>query len=337
MRVKRTILPSIMNRTVLIICACVALGTGLCAEEEDRDQQARREKRRPSMFHSPKADSSAEQLKLADGLVQKKKIGAACRQYLALVHKWHSSPEAVKAQEAYARLLMVRQKYVRAFDEFQYLIDHFAGEFKYEEILGEQFKIARREMTRRRGKLMFLPGYTAPSYALDLFKQIIKNSPSGKLTPDAQFFVGVIYEDMKLSDEAARAYQTCYIRFPDSPLAVDANFRYAHSMYKIAAERPRDKFTCHGAFAELAGFVAVHPESAHRKTAETCMNRLKERLADMHYEVALFYDRPIYNPKSTLIAYGDFMRKFPVSGMAVEANRRIEEIEKDMEKRNDKS
>jgi len=315
----------------------VVFGTGLCAEEEDSDQQSRIDKRHPSIFHRPKADSASEQLKLADSLVQDDKPGAACKQYLALVHTWHSSPEAAKAQEAYARLLLVRQKYVRAFNEFQYLIDHFAGEFKYKDVLAEQFKIARREMTRRRGKLMFLPGYTAPSYALRLFKQIIKNSPSGKLTPEAQFFVGAIYEDMKLYNEAARAYQTCHIRFPDSLFAVDANFRYAQSMYRVAVERPRDKFVCLGAFTELAGFVAAHPESAHRKTAETCMNELKERLAEMHYEVALFYDRPVYKSKSALIAYGDFMRKFPASDMAVDANRRIREIEADFEKRNDKS
>ena len=326
-----------MNKKFSIVCMCMFLAGGLFAEDETINQPLQPEKRRPSFFHRPKADSSFEQLKLADKLAGESEFAAASKQYLALVHEWHSSPEAAKAQEAYARLLLVRQKYISAFNEFQYLIDHFAGEFKYDEILAKQFKIARREMTRRRGEFMFLPGYTSPSYALNLFEQVIKNSPSGKLTPDAQFFVGVIYEDMKLYDKAARAYQTCRIRFPRSPLAADANFRYAYNMYKIANERPRDKFSCRSALAEFAGFVTSYPESAHRGAAEVCMDELKERLATMHYEVAVFYDRPMYNPKSALIAYGDFIRKFPVSDMAVKASERIKEIEADIGKRNDQS
>lgn len=307
--------------------------TGVLAFAEtefDEQLKAPADRRRPSMFRRPDRESPSEQLAWAGALAAAGKTRKALKQYRALVHQWHTSPEAARAQEAYARLFLKQGKHHRAFDEFQYLIDHFTGEFAYADVIEQQFRIAHHIMTKRRAQWFGMPGFTSPGLALPYFEKVVANAPGGKRAPESQFYIGVIHEQGGDYEEAVAAFRTAYSRHRDSDFAVDARFRYAYNLYRIAQSAPRDKALCRGAFSELAGFVRLHPQSGHVETAEKHMNELRERLAGMYYDVALFYDRPVYKPRAALIAHTDFIRKFPSSDMAPEAKKRIDELEAEL-------
>ena len=314
-----------------MLIGLLVASAGFAQEDLADDLKPPPERRRPSIFRRPIEEAPAEQLAYADALSAKGKIRKAMRQYRALVHEWHTSPEAAKAQEAYARLFLKKRKYTRAFEEFQYLIDHFSGQFVYADVIEKQFQIAHQIMTKRRGRWFGMPGFTSPALALPFFEKIVANAPAGKKAPESQFYIGVIHEQAHDYQAAAAAFRTAYSRHPDSAYAADARFRYAYCLYRIANAAPRDKALCRSAFSELAGFVRLYPQSGHVPAAEKHMIELRERLAGMYYKVAMFYDRSPYKPRAALIAYTDFIRNFPSSDMAPEANRRISDLEAEVE------
>jgi outer membrane assembly lipoprotein YfiO len=294
-------------------------------------------RKRPSFFHRPAEKSAPRQLEYAKGLMERGKLRKASKQLNALVHAWPESPEAVVAQQTYAELLEKRGYPRDAFDEYQYLVEHYAGQFPYGAVLDRQFRLANQVMMARRAKFLFLPGYTVPEDALPLFEKVVRNAPDWSQAPQAQFMVGVINQDARNYDEAVDAYGALLNRYPHSPFAEEASFRRAESLYKgVLHDNPRDEQSCRSALSAMAAFLRDYPGSANEATAQKCLDELKDRLADMYYERAEFYDRIARKPKSAILAYEDFLRVCPSSGRASEVSERLEALKAKVEKTDEK-
>ena len=321
----------------VVACVFLAFQSALALQETKTTTEFKDlpQKKKSSFFHSPAMDSPASQLEYTELLLAEGKIRSAMKQYQALVHQWHNSPEAAIAQRAYAGLLEDRRKYSRAFDEFQYLIDNYAGHFQYEEALEHQFRIAHYLMTTRRGSFLFFPGFDASERALPLFEKIVQNAPGWEKTPQAQFYIGLIHEQAGDFELATKAYEITQYRYPDSPFAAEASFRRAHCLYVSANTNPQDEIRCRTALSTLAGFLKDYPGDNNRNAAQKYLEELKQRLARMYYDRAVFYDRIKNQSRSALIAYSDFVKKFPSSEMAAKAAERIEILRKEAEKENE--
>ncbi|MBN2301550.1 MAG: tetratricopeptide repeat protein, partial [Lentisphaerae bacterium] len=292
------------------------------------------EKKTPSIFHRPEKKTPADQLSHALALTQAGRFRKARRQYRALVHEWHNVSEAADAQFAYAKLLMKAQRYVRAFDEFQYLIDHYAGRFPYYEVLQHQFTIANHLRTVRRGKWFFLPGNESPERALPLFEKIVENGPNWELAHEALYFVGLINQRMKNYQEAISAFEAIQTRYPGSRFMAAACFGRAECLYMIARKAPRDESAYHDALSSLWAFSRSYPNDPNADTAMDYFGELKTKLAEIYFKRAVFYDKQ-KRPKSALIAYTDFVKRFPTMAMAENARDRIAELETELRKRDE--
>jgi len=239
-------------------------------------------KKRPSIFHRPARDNSADQLAYAERLLAEGRIRGAMKQYQALVHTWHDSREAAVAQLDYAKLLEDRRRYRQAFDEFQYLIDNYAGQFPYEEALKRQFRIAHYVMTARRGKSFIFPGFRAPERALPFLEKLVENAPNWDKTPHVRFLIGQIYETTKQYELAANAYEAVQNLYPDSEFTAEASFRRARCLYILANVSPRDASTCRRALSALSGFLGDYPSDASASVIRGYLRELKRRSASMH-------------------------------------------------------
>ncbi|MDD4870518.1 MAG: outer membrane protein assembly factor BamD [Kiritimatiellae bacterium] len=284
------------------------------------------------LFHRPAKSSPAEQLEFANKLLAKGKQKAAMKQFNALVHRWHTSPEAPLAQLAYARIKYDRGDYRDAFDEYQYLVDNFAGQFPYEEALDKQFRIANYLMTAKRMKFLFFPGFKIQEQALPLFETLVKNAPNWKNSVEAQYNVALINEDMADYQSAISAYDTVRYRYPNSERAADASFRRAYCLYLSANQSIRDETLCRQALSAFAGFMGDYPKHSSIDLAREYRDKLDERLANMYYELAVFYDKTPGKKKAALIAYEDFAKRFPSSKLAGDAGERIDVLKKELEK-----
>jgi len=320
-----------------ILCSSVIYGG---AQYEDDDYapsslESPPDLKRPSFFHRPHMKTASEQLSYADGLLASEKRRKAGKQYLALVHEWHQSSEAPRAQLQYAKVLYDRGKYKKAFDELQYLIDNFAGAFSYGESLALQLRIANHTMTDKKWDILFFSGFTRPEQALPMFEQITDNAPNWSQTPDIRLNVGMINEEIGKYAEAAAAYEAVEIHHPRTDQSRNAAFRKACCLAVLSDKSPRDEKRCRAALSAFASFLATYAGGTNSEEAERRIGNLKLRLENMYFARAHFYDRVAKRPESAIIAYVDFLKQFPSSEKALDANARLEELEQQMRQSND--
>ncbi len=318
-----------------VLCASTVCGQQGYRPDEDEfeaipEALQRTDRKHRSIFHRPDRDSAAEQLALAIEMEKDGKLRKAKDTYDDLVHHWHNSREAPKAQFALARILFEQGKYKKSFNAFQYLIDHYAGRFKYNEALEYQHRIANQIMSDRWGNVLFMPGFEAPERALPMLDQIIVNAPNWDKAPGVRLTIGMIHEELKDFESAVVAYDAVAQYHPGSPEAETAAFRKAHCLYILSEKSPRDEKRCRTALSALASFLARHKQSPDQAEAEAYLAALKLRLSQMYYDRALFYDKVSRRPTSALIAYRDFLKKFPASDKAQEVYGRIEELEREV-------
>ncbi|MFC1498078.1 outer membrane protein assembly factor BamD [Verrucomicrobiota bacterium] len=315
-----------MFAIILVIGFALAYVSSAQHMQSEEKEELKPERKHPSFFHRPAEENPADQLGFAKSLLLEGQNRAAMKQYLALVHKWHDSKEASEAQFMYAKLLEDSRKYIKAFDEFQYLIDNFTSGYSYEEALEHQFRIAYHIMTVRRFKFLFLPGFVAPERAVPLFEKITRNGPNWKKTPQAHYYLGFIYEQIKEYQKAVSAYELLNNRYPDNDFSEESQFKRAYCLYTIANKNPRDEVSCRNALSAITAFFVNYPDDENADTAKQYLEELKVRLTRMYFERAEFYDKIAKRPESALIMYRDFVKKFPYSELSEEADKRIEEL-----------
>ena len=284
------------------------------------------ERKSPGWFGGVQTDSAAEEKALAERLLADGEPGKAAKRYDALVKQWGDSTEAPAAQQAYADILMESHEMEDSFREYQYLIRFYAGQFDYDVVLEKQMQIANYIMTKPRGKFLFFPGFTAPENAVPYYKRIIANGPKWKRTPEAQFNVGVINEEVGDTPGAILAYDAVMSRFRDNKLAPKAAFRKAVCLVKLWKKTPRNERSLRDALSGMAAFAANYPSSENIPDANEYLSDLGETLAGMYFERAEFYETVNKNADAAIIAYSEFVRQFPSSKKALAAQNRIEEL-----------
>jgi outer membrane assembly lipoprotein YfiO len=307
----------------------LAVGTATAQQKDDppptpKTAIEKTDRREPSLFHRPAKETPAEQLAYAEALEGRGRNRAAGAEYLALVHKWHDSAEAPKAQRAYARTLIAREKYTTAFNELQYLVEHFPGQFPFEEVLTLQYQVANTVRARRRMAILGFKGFADPADALPLYETIARNATFWKQAADVQLQIGMIQEDDGERELAIVAYEGILQRHALSPVAEQAAFRRAECWYQIARENSRDEERCRSALSALSGFLRDFPKSEFAAVAQTHLEERRLLLAQQYYERALYYDQIVRKPAAAIIAYKDFIKKFPDAPKAETARARVD-------------
>ena len=291
---------------------------------EDFDDSVQRKSKR--WLGKPDKDTPADQLAYAHSLRRDGKTSKAYKAYQALVHEWHSSEQAAPAQFWSAILKEEQKKYTAAFDEYQYLVDYFSGNYAYGEVLERQFKIANKLMTDHSKGFLGLGKGQHPERALPMFKKIIENAPNWENTPKAMFYMGVIHEQKKDWDDAIHAYGRVQDRFPGSELAADSAYREALCVSEKAVRLQRDETAQRRALGTLQQFTRRYPNHDDIKEIEKRIAEIRNRLVNMYFERAEFYDKIADKPTSALICYEELVRMFPLSEQADQARDRIAEL-----------
>lgn len=327
------------HASCLAAALLLALPLAVRAQEDLPEMEERgseMHQKHPGLFRRAKKDTANEQMAYAARLEEKGRERKARRAYNSLVHNWHDAPEAAQAQRHLADLYAKAGKFERAFEEYQYLVRYFAGTFPYQDVLETQLGLAHSVRTDRHADFFFLPGFADPGRAVPLYEQIVDNGPNWARAPEAQFWVGAVHEADKEYELAVVAYETLLLRYPRSGYVAEGAYRRAQCLRGLANQSRRDEDQCREALLALLAFVRQHPEDERAAEADRHAQELKQRLSGMYYDRALYYDRIVKKPKSAIIAYTDFVQKFPTSERRKEADERIAALQMQQEQSDEK-
>jgi outer membrane protein assembly factor BamD (BamD/ComL family) len=187
-------------------------------------------------------------------------------------------------------------------------------------------------MSARRAAVGRFKGIAFPDRALPLYEMLVHNAPEWEGAPEAQYRLGTLYQQTKDHLSAVHAFETLRYRYPGAPQIEDADFRRAQCLHALARSRPRDETTCRDAISALAAFLVEYPDSENAAAAREMLDAQKEHLAGMYYVRAVFYDRHRKRkPRAALIAYEDFIAKFPTSPLADRARTRLKFLRENLE------
>lgn len=282
----------------------------------------------PGFFWSrPRENTSKAQFARAKKFEDEGSFRKARNAYEALVCEWGDAPEAPEAQLRLARLMEKAERYERAFCEYQYYLEHYAGASisglaPYPEIVSAQFAIANalRENVAS--------AFGAPlSTVTSMYRHIVKNAPDWEKAADCVFFEALTFEVCGKLERAVPVYERLCVKYPANALVSDARYRAAFCRYRISTKAKNDERSAANALQALRLATRFAPEHPDAEKAMEAISDLSRRLSAMAYQKAAFYDQVRKNPEAAKLAYRQFLAAYPASEEASLVKARLAELE----------
>lgn len=277
-------------------------------------------------WHDPEKDSPAEQLAYARSLEADGKIKDAIGAYDDLVHEWHATPEALKAQLSIARLHSAAGDAAAAYDADIYLLAHFSGRFEMEPVLKDA--LAQADLLAGRAETGFLGLRRYSHNALRAnYERIIHFAPRWVMVPDLLMRIGALYSDAGQYASALTIYDTIIVRWPGTARMDEVVYCYAEACRRQADVWRNDTGRLQNLERLIAGAVAFRPAHPSRALFETWQREIYEMRREGSYVKAVFYDNPkAYSVDAAIRAYQAFLQQFPDAPQAPAVRARIAEL-----------
>jgi len=263
-----------------------------------------------------------EQLDVAHNLFQKKEYGDAVAAYRRLIRRWPASFAAEDARLGLAQSLAAAGYQFKAFKEYQNLIEKHPNSPHFDTALQRQFEIGNLFMAGYRDKNFGVRLFPAREKAIDIFQQVVKNGPYSRLGPEAQFRIGLAYEQQKEYVSAVRAYEKLMERYPSHPMAETAQLQIGMAYQKEAKRAEYDQNAANQAASAYTDFLVRFPGSQQVAHADQQRTALRLEQARGAFRIGQFYEKN-KQYKAAIIYYNDVIEQNPKTDWAVAARGKI--------------
>ena len=252
-------------------------------------------------------------------------LGRAMKAYRTLVKKYPKDALASAAAYRFASAAEQAGDYLKAATAYRQLVENYPQSPHFEQAIEAQFRIGEMYLNGRKLKLLGLPIKKGVDSAIEIFAGIVRSAPYGKYTARAQFGIGLANEKQKDSHAAVKAYQAVVEKFPDHPVAVDAQYQIGYLWFKSAREGIRDAKAAQNAKIGFQDFLYRYPKSEKAAQARENLRMLEQKQTSNAYEIAKFYDKQKYY-QAAVIYYNDVIRQQPGTPEGNRAKQRVDEL-----------
>lgn len=150
-----------------------------------------------------------------------------------------------------------------------------------------------------------------------LFEEIIPLLKGDSLAENAQFYNAYSQFQQKQYSMSSYLFKSFYATYANSPLAEEAFYMYAYSMYKDSPNFNLDQTNTITAIDALQTFINSFPESKYAQNCNEHLIDLRHRLEEKAYEKAKLYFKTsgvtIANFKAAVVSIDNFQKDFPDS------------------------
>src|SRR5438552_17999268 len=252
-------------------------------------------------------------------------LKGAIRAYKALVRRHPKDALAPGALFRAAELQEQLHNYIVAADWFRILVEKYPSSPHFEEAIEAQFRIGEMYLGGKKLKLLGIPLFTSMDRAVNIFAAVVRTAPYGKYTARAQFDIGLARQKQGANDAAIQAYQAVIDKFPNEPIAADAQYQIGYIWFEAARFGTNDQAATTNARTGFEDFLYKYPKSEKAATARENLQRLDQKSTVDVFKIAKYYDKQkLY--MAAVIYYNEVIREQPGSNASGEAKQRIEEI-----------
>ena len=249
----------------------------------------------------------------------------AIRAYRQLVRKYPKDALAGGAAFQAAVLLEKTHEFLEAATVYRLVVVNYPTSPHFNEAIEGQFRIGEVYLAGKKLKLLGIPVATSMDRAVDIFASIIRTAPYGKYTARAQFDIGLAREKQGANDAAIQAYQAVIDKFPNDPVAADAQYQIGFIWWTAAKGGTRDIAATNSAKIAFQDYLFRYPNSEKAAQARSNLQQLDHKSTNSSFDVAKFYDKQKAY-RAAVIYYNEVIRQQPGSAESEKAKKRIEEL-----------
>jgi outer membrane protein assembly factor BamD len=251
--------------------------------------------------------------------------GRAIKAYRKLVKKYPHSTLAPEASFRSAKLTEESGDTMRAALTYRGLMENYPNTPHFQEAIEAQFRIGELYLNGKKVKILGVPLVTSMENAIEIFAAIVRSAPYGRYTARAQFDIGRAREKQGEADLAIDAYQSVVEKFPNDPLAVDAQYQIGYIWYRATRAGSADPEAVNKARTAFQDFLFRFPKSEKAPQARENLALLEHRETKGSLDVAKYYDKA-KNYRAAVIYYNEVIRLQPGSPESEIAKKRIDQL-----------
>jgi outer membrane protein assembly factor BamD len=249
----------------------------------------------------------------------------AIKAYGALVRRHPKDALAGGAAYRKAQLQEQTHDYLNAAATYRVVVERYPKFEHFDDAIESQFRIGEMYLNGKKVKLLGLPLLNSLDHAVDIFAAIVRTAPYGKSTARAQFDIGLAREKQGNNDAALQAYQAVVDKFPNDPVAADAQYQLGYIWFRAAREGTKDAAAMKNAKTGFEDFLFRHPSSEKAAQAREDLRLLEQKQTSSSFNVAKFYDKQ-KNYRAAVIYYNEVIRQQPGSPEGDHAKKRVDEL-----------
>src|SRR5436309_10025122 len=251
----------------------------------------------------------------------KRAIGA----YKALVKRHPKDALASTALYRAAQLQEQTRQYTPAADSYLQLVERYPSSPHFDDAVEGQFRVGEIYLNGKKLKVLGIPIASALDRAVTIFANVVRTAPYGRYTARAQFNIGMAREKQGANDAAIQAYQAVVDKFPNEPIAGDAQYQLGYIWFTAAQLGTNDAAAATNAKTAFEDFLFHYPKSEKATQARANLEILEHKQTANSYKVAKFYDKQKYY-RAAVIYYNEVIRQQPGSQESNEAKKRIDQL-----------
>jgi outer membrane protein assembly factor BamD len=273
----------------------------------------------------PMSGNAAELYQIAQTAEKDGNPKRAINAYKTIVKRHPKDALASTALYRAAQLQEQIHLYTPAADSFLQLVERYPSSPHFDDAIEGQFRVGEVYLNGKKLKVLGIPVASALDRAVTIFANVVRTAPYGKYTARAQFNIGMAREKQGANDAAIQAYQAVVDKFPDEPIAIDAQYQIGYIWFTASQLGTNDAAAANNAKTAFQDFLFHYPKSEKAAQARKNLDILEHRQTNNSFKVAKFYDKQKYY-RAAVIYYNEVIRQQPGSQESNEAKKRIDQL-----------
>jgi len=249
----------------------------------------------------------------------------AINAYKTLVKRHPKDALASTALYRAAQLQEQIHLFTPAADSYLQLVERYPSSAHFDDAIEGQFRVGEVYLNGKKLKVLGIPLASALDRAVTIFANVVRTAPFGKYTARAQFNIGMAREKQGANDAAIQAYQAVVDKFPNEPIAVDAQYQIGYIWFTAAQLGTNDAAAASNAKTAFQDFLFHYPKSEKAAQARKDLDILEHKQTNNSFKVAKFYDKQKYY-RAAVIYYNEVIRQQPGSAESNQAKKRIDQL-----------